>query len=173
MTENEEYALMVDLAKLLKKHGPERFELLATMISSPEFIEKFSGILRTSARVYRAKASPTRTSLAAEVLRLRDLDSRKYELLVSFENKLRTGRILPTLKQMRGFAVTNGLPEIQARSRSSGIQPLIRSMLPLSTEQLAAVVSHAVESSVSRGGLNDWSELITKKMSRSRVQLPP
>lgn len=160
---------MADLAKLLKKYGPERFELLATMISSPDFINKFSAVLRTSARVYRTRANPTRVSLVAEILRLRESDSKKYELLISFENKLRTGRILPTLKRMKSFAVTNGLTEIHAKSRSSAIQQLIRSMLSLSADQLEKVVSRAVESSDSSGGLNEWSEIITKKMSRSRT----
>ncbi|HML02900.1 MAG TPA: hypothetical protein VK487_05950 [Candidatus Bathyarchaeia archaeon] len=169
MIDEKEYDLMLDLAKLLRKHGPQVFESLAGTLSSPEFVEKFTAILMGTARIGRAHVS-NRSPLVRELNRLKEVEPKKYEIIKSFMAEFAAGQILPSLKDVNRFVAENGLPEIKATSRSRSISQLVHSLLKLPSEQLGKILAGLVKGRRSDSSLSEWSEIITKGMSRSTKQ---
>ncbi len=49
MNEGAEFDLLVDLAKLLQKYGPETFDRLAEQLSAPGFVERMTELLSGAA----------------------------------------------------------------------------------------------------------------------------
>lgn len=166
MIGEKEYALMLDLAKLLKKYGPETFESLAGLISSPEFTEKFSAVLVSTAKSGRADVSRRKSSTKG-LSRLKNVEPEKYEIIQSFIAEFKAGRILPSLKEVNRFVAENNLPEIKAESRSRVISPLAHSLLELSPEDLRKILADLLKQGKSDSSLSQWGEIITKGMSRS------
>lgn len=166
MIGEKEYALMSDLAKLLRKHGSEAFESLARLLSSPEFIEKFSAILISTATIGRASVSSRRPP-ARELSRLKEVEPERYGLIKSFMVEFETRRILPSLKDVNRFVAENNLPAVKAESRSRSLSQLVHSLLGLSSEELGKILAGLAKQGRSDSSLSEWSEIITKGMSRS------
>lgn len=166
MINEKEYALIRDLAALLRKHGPEAFEAVARLLSSPEFIDMLTEILMTTATVGRASIS-SRRPLALELEKLKEVEPEKYGIINSFIEAFKARRILPSLKDVKVFVAENNLPEIKAESRSKALSQLTRSLLRLSSEQLQKMLAELIKQGRSDSSLSEWSEIITKGMARS------
>ena len=54
MSDKPDLELLIEVAKLLRKYGPDAFEKLAENLSSPEFSERLTSILSTTARTARS-----------------------------------------------------------------------------------------------------------------------
>lgn len=171
MTDPRELDLLVDLAKLLKKYGPEPFEILARSISSPEMAQRLVALLIGTASIARATpqrkrgaAIPVRDSLSA----LKGSDPEKYKLLTDFHQGLLAKTLLPTLRELRDFARDCELPEIRGSSRQKSISPLIKSLISLPTEELKEKFQALRRHDKDDRSLRGWSNLILDKERRLR-----
>ena len=167
MTLEEKYSLLMDLAKLLRKYDADTFETLARDLDSLEFTERLSSILKTSAKVYRRKSYDEGQSFDRKLKKMTLGEPRKFELLTLLERNLQSKMVLPTLKELKRFAADSSLPEIKSDSRSKAIYPFIRVLAGLPTDRLEKLLSNLHEQVPTEDELSKWSDIITKKMSRT------
>ena len=166
MISDKEYELIRDLNKLLKKYGPEAFEAVARIYCSQDFNEKIASILMANATIGRTGVSSRKFS-AKELAKLKDTEPKKYEIITLFVEEFKAGRILPSLKDAKRFVAENNLPEIRAESRLKAISQLTGSLLKLPQEELEKIFNELSKQGKSDSSLSQWSEIISKGMSRS------
>jgi hypothetical protein len=173
MKTQRELDLLVDLAKLLKKYGPEPFESLAASISSPEMTQHLSVILTQVAKIGRSipktkrKTRPQeRPSIPRSLAALKSVEQGKYQLLMNFYTDLIAKKVLPTLRDIKEFVIDCGLPEVRAKSRQKAISPLIGSLIKLPNEQLIAKIQSLKKYDMGDRSLEGWSNIILDKHQR-------
>lgn len=178
MSDRPEFALLIEIAKLLRKYGPETFESLAENLSTPEFSERLVSVLSTVAKTGRT-VRPKESETAEERRSLRDFRSslvaagktepEKSELLVKFYDGLTAKTILPTLRDIQAFASDMGLPPLKATARDKAVIPLTKALLPLPLEELRARLA-AVKpvSNQDDRSLEGWSNIILDKERRKK-----
>ena len=173
MTTQRELDLLVDLAKLLRKHGPETFESLADSISSPNVIEHLSHVLTHVAKM--ARTTPKTKSEAGlkqqpripkSLITLEHTEPEKYQLVMSFCNDLTAKTVLPTLRDIKEFAIDCGSPEIRAKSRQKAVSPLVSSLLNFPNEQLVARIQSLKKYDTGDRSLEGWSDIILHRQRR-------
>ena len=174
MKQQPELELLADIAVLLKKYGPETFDKLAGLISSPEFTERLTIILGSVARTSRittpkrgsvargAKATPLRDVLQS----LRKSDPQKYQMISSFHTDLIAGEILPTMRDIRSFAAEIGVRDLGASSRDKALGSLVRVLASLEIQELVAKLAKV--STVQQGDrdLEGWTSIILNTKNR-------
>lgn len=163
MTTQKELDLLVDLAKLLKRHGPETFESLATTISSPEMTQELSSILTQVARTGRKTGQKREITIPKSLTALESVEPEKYQLLINFYNDLTAKKVLLSLRDIQDFAANYGLAEIRAKSRHKAISPLFGSLIKLQNKQLIAIIQSVKRYSAGDRSLEGWSNIILKK----------
>lgn len=178
MTNKPEFELLVEITKLLKKYGPETFENLAGNLSTPEFSERLVSILSTTARTARTvrtkePESPeqkraTRDFRSSLVI-LEKTEQEKSALLVKFYDDLMAQTVLPTLREIRAFTSDTGLPPVRATSRDKAIVPFLKTLLPLSLDELKSKLStiRPVSTKDDRS-LEGWSNIILDRERRMK-----
>ena len=146
MTQSDEFALLKDLASLLKKHGPTAFTELAEFLRNPAAVTALISILETSGTAGR-RAGITRPSGKGEsqgtkgimkrlLADINDKDPEKAQPLSRFYGMLSTKRALPTMRDLRGFSDDNGLRPVTASSRDKAIPPLLKDLATRSVEDI-------------------------------------
>ncbi len=178
MSNRPEFELLSEIARLLKKYGPETFESLAENLSSPEFSECLVSVLATAAKVGRtARAKEVETAeqrrsprdFRSSLVAIGATEPEKSELLVKFYDGLTAKTFLPTLRDVQTFASDTGLPPVKAKARHKAIVPLIKALLPLSLEDVKAKLS-AVKpvSTQDDRSLEGWSNIILDRERRAK-----
>ena len=178
MSAPSEFELLGDLAKLLKKYGPEAFTGLAERLSSPEFVEQLIQILSTSAQAAR-QSSPTRTRKPApesfpkdfrfSLVQLEKTDSEKSAFLVRLYDQLMAKAVLPTLQELRSFALSAGLPPLKATSRPKAVVALLEGLSGRTLEELQKLGGHIEPTKSSHDrSLENWTRIILDKDLPSR-----
>lgn len=173
--ERRELDLLVDLAGLLRKHGPEPFESLSASLASPEYSHKLADLLAETARVGRKTGTKDRPSggrRRAEPVRkflesLRSTQPDKYEVLAILHEELTNGAVLPSVRDMRQFAEGLQLPDLRATSRERAIGQLIRSLSSLSAEEIRRGAQRLPRSRLGESSLKGWSDIILHGRSTS------
>ena len=171
MIKGREFDLLADIAELLKKYGPDTFEVLAGFMATPETTQTLIELLQSTAEICRssprANAKPRNTkttrSIRDELASIEVVDSQKYTLLSDFYQALHEKNVLPTLRELRSFVADCGLPEIKADARQKAINPLMRSLIELPTSELAEILRAVPAYSSNDRGLLRWSEIILGK----------
>ncbi len=165
---SKELSLLVDLAGLVKKYGFETFEELADTISSPEITQQLSHILMQVSNT--AKTTPNAEhkkvsdySIPKALIKLQSADNEKYRALIDFHGALVAKEVLPSLKDIKVFALNNGLLEITAESRQKAIGPLITSLIQIPTNQLLDKIKSLKKYGSGDRSLEGWSRIILKK----------
>jgi len=173
MTTQRELDLLVDIAKLLKKYGPEPFELLAASISSPEMTQHLSVVLTQVAKIARSIPKTKRESRLKEkpsvpraLTALKNVNLEKYQLLMNFYTGLNAKSVLPTLRDLQEFAIDCGLPEVRAKSRQKAISPFIGSLIKLPNEQLIEKIQLLKKYDMGDRSLEGWSNIILNRQRR-------
>lgn len=178
MTDKPELELLVEIAKLLRKYGPQAFEDLSSALSSPEFSRCLASVLSGTARQARSlrpegydasdrkqRSRDFRSSLVS----LEEIDPEKSELLVKFYDDLMAQTVLPSLRDIRAFASDAGLPPAKATARNKAMVPLLKTLLHLSTDELRSKLSAVKRvSTTDDRSLEGWSSIILNKDRRSR-----
>jgi len=173
MTTQRELDLLADLAKLLKKHGPDTFESLAESILSPEMTQHLSRVLtqvaktaHTVPKTKREAGSKEESRIPRSLITVKNTEPQKYQLLMEFHNDLTAKTVLPSLRDIKEFAVECGLPEIRAKSRQKAINPLINSLLEFPNEQLIARIQSLKKHDTGDRSLEGWSNIILNRQRR-------
>jgi hypothetical protein len=174
MKTQRELDLLVDLAKLLRKYGPEPFESLAASISTPEMTQHISVLLTQVAKIGRnipktkRKVRPKeKPSIPRSLTALRSVEPEKYKLLMNFHNDLIGKTVLPTLRDIKEFAIDCGLPQVLGESRQRAISPLIGSLTKLAIKQLMAKIGSLKKYDMGDRSLEGWSNIILSRQQRS------
>ena len=172
MSENTRIELMTDLARLLKKHGPEPFEELAREFAREDFIANLLAILGASAdagRRLKAKAAAakkprpakTQNGVAELLRRVEANDAEKADLLRRFYQTLSEKAALPTLRDIRHFAEDNGLGPIKATAREKAILPLFKDMATAPCDKVSRMASRAARYAGDEDrALEGWARII-------------
>jgi len=168
MNDNKEFELLSDLAKLIRKYGPDTFEGLAHALSKPDFIDSFTEVLRTAAKFDRntrrtavkRSSNYNRIDFRSSLERIAMDETEKGKLLIDLYDGLQSKTLLPTLKEMQNFALDNGLPPVKATSRAKAIVPFIKAFLPMPVQDLREYVKRIQSNAPQERGLEGWSDII-------------
>ena len=171
MTQPDQFALLKDIASLLKKYGPNAFTELADFLRNPAAVKDLISILETSGAAGR-RARTTRPSRKGEshgtkgsVKRLltdiNDKDPEKGEMLSTFYGVLSTKRVLPTMRDLRSFAEDSGLRPVTASSRDQAVPPLFRDLATKSVEEIRVILQQ-IRQMDTQGNrtLEGWTDVI-------------
>ena len=174
MTQSDKFALLKDLASLLKKHGPTAFTELADFLRNPAAVTELIFILETSGVVGRRAgitrpfgkgASQGTKGIVKRLLAdINDKDSEKAKLLSTFYGMLSTKRILPTMRDLRAFADDSGLRPVTASSRDRALSPLLQDLATRSVEKINVILKRIrpVDMQGDRT-LEGWTDVILGK----------
>jgi hypothetical protein len=173
---NPELELFVEIAKLIKKYGPETFESLSGKLSSPGYTERLVAILSTTARIARmARVNAPETTkhqkfprdFRSSLVALEKTDKEKSGLLIEFYDDLMAKTFLPTLKDIQAFVADHGLPPAKATARDKAIIPLFKALLPLPLDELKRrLLTLKSVSNKDDRSLEGWSNIILNKSHR-------
>jgi hypothetical protein len=180
VSEISSFALLADLARLVRKHGPTAFSDLSAILRNPEKVEELTTILEAGASAgrrvtnYKAGAPTPRRQVPALSLpllfsRMRTTDPQITDLLSKFYEDLLAKRVLPTLRGLREFAHENHLKGAHAESREKAIGPLIRDLSGHPSDQIASILGRVrpAQSVPDDRSLERWADVILDK-NRSR-----
>ncbi len=181
MTHADKFALLKDLALLVKKYGPTVFSDLAAFLKNPETVAEFVVILEaaeTAGRKARAADSdatpPWEKGAKGRVQRLlSDLakdQAEKARILSVLYEALAAKRALPTARELGNFAVDNGLKAVTARSRDEAINSFLRDLAGRPIEDIRSILGHIQMAGTSDNrSLEGWTDIILgKERSRDR-----
>ncbi|MET0647612.1 MAG: hypothetical protein ABW208_13430 [Pyrinomonadaceae bacterium] len=172
MTNNNEYDLLSDLARLVKKYGPETFETLASQLSRPDFIYQLAEIISTTAKASRiarprkaqGRTTKPRVDFRTSLVELGESEPDKSVMLVQLLDGLMSKAFLPTLRDVRAFVQDNGLPLVKAKTRDKTIVPLVKSLLPMPTEEISMLLRKIQPTQVRNDrSLAGWSDIILRR----------
>jgi len=170
-----EFDLMEDLVKLLKKYGPEPFCQLAKTMSEPNFSQSLIYILDQTVqntknldislpnRNGKQKIEPT---IQKVLLTVKQDDIEKHDLLQQILSDLRSGLILPTMKDIRYFSNLFDLSNVDRGSRTKSIVPLVRALAKLSTEEIKEKEQLFSKNKSEINDLEKWSNLILRSSNK-------
>jgi hypothetical protein len=171
--DKRELDLLVDIARLVKKYGPDAFEALAKSVASPEFSDRLSSILTSMSNAYRAQRQngghrkQTKDSRSF-LVELSKSDPDRGRPLLEFYDRLAAKSVLPALKELKDFASDVGLTHVTAANRNRAIAELVTEMSRLPAqelqEKLAALKCVPVRDDRS---LEGWSKIILGDARRS------
>lgn len=170
MITGREFDLLGDIAGLLKKYGPETFEVLAESMADPGTTQTLVDLLQSTAQISRTSPISKKgtRSIRDELASIEMIDSQKYRLLSDFYQALQEKSALPTLKELRNFASDCGISDVGANARQKAINPLMRSLIKLPTNELAETLRAVPAYSRNDQSLQGWSAII---LGKDRVQL--
>jgi hypothetical protein len=174
MRTQQELDLLVDIAKLLKKYGTEPFESLAETISSPEITQHLSHILTQVVRIAstipkmeRKIETKQKPSIPRSLIALMNVEPEKHQFLMNFYTDLIAKTVLPSLRDIKEFALDCGLPEVRAKSRPKAINPLIGSLTNLPIEQLKTKIQQTLKKyDIDDRSLEGWSNIILNRQRK-------
>jgi hypothetical protein len=174
MKNQREIDLLIDIAKLLRKYGPESFVSLAKTISSPEMVQYVTTILTQVVSITRTIPKTKRDFRPKEIISepasltaLKITEPEKYQLLKNFYNDLIGKRVLLTTKDIKEFGVECGFPEIHTKSRKQAISLLIDLLIKLPVEIIMAKIQLVNKYDSGERSLEGWSNIILNRERNS------
>jgi hypothetical protein len=172
--EHVEFDLLADIAKLLRRHGPEAFEALAKSLSSPEWAARLVAILNASAKVARDVGTngghqAHRRELRSSLVELETNDPARSATLLKVYDALMSKSILPMLRDVHSFALEQGFPPLKASTRPKAVEELLRAMMSIPYEQVQRIISSMPVTSVRDDrSLEGWTRLILDENNRAK-----
>jgi len=171
MSDRRELDLLIELAKLVRKYGPEPFEALGTSLKSGETLKHLETIVAgmgSAARRVRREGQQYKTRRTASSIPkvpspIKTGNNEKDEMLTRFRDDLIEGRLLPTVRDIKSFSENQKLAGLAATSRSKSIGPLIKSLAVLPTERIKAILRGVERREKGDRDLEGWSNIILQK----------
>jgi hypothetical protein len=173
VTQTDKYALLRDLAQLVRKHGPAVFSELAAFLRNPEAVAELITVLEAAETAgRRARVTESGNAIGGGLPHLfseiKKGDPAKAQILSGFCGALAAKRALPTLRELRTFAHDNGLRTVNATSRDKAIAPLIRDLAARSLEEIHSLLGRvSMAGTTGDRSLEGWTDVILNKQ-RSR-----
>lgn len=165
-----EFALLEDVARLLRKHGSETFEALAAMLDDPVRLRYVAAVLHAGASsAARVSAEPKRDRLRRVAAKLATGTTAEERTLFALAHELDTGVLEPSLRDVRRAAEVAALPAPHAKRRRDALGELIENLLKLPSADLERAV-RSVRSALapSERSLAGWDDLIERSRSETR-----
>jgi hypothetical protein len=165
-------ALLGDLIRLLRKHGPEAFKSLAASLGDAGWSDRMAAILTAVAEATpqrRITSRPTRSRSTFERVnaQLQHLDPERLTLLRPIAERLVAGEWLPRMKDVAEFTAIAGFPALRTKSRSDAIVALVRNMAAMPADQLERLAQELGASvGEDQRSLEGWNRII----ERSRAE---
>ncbi len=168
MTHDRTAALLEDLARLLRKHGPETFEALAELLGSPRFPETISKLLKTTAREGHARGirrkdpderTPTRSPAFATI---QSSDPERNCVLSQIQTKLLSGRTFPRILDLQNLAESIRAPVKPSQRRTQVIDAIVLSLLNRPLDELSNILKR-IDAPEPVSSLRGWSDIILPK----------
>jgi len=161
----EDAQLLAELARLIDRYGPERFARLASVLRNPEEARELATVVEGALVVRRStnsrKGQANQTPLGSRILEiLKKSEPEKYQLLASFRDDFAAGKILSSMRLVRGFADENGIVLGSVSSRDKAITPLLRSMAALPLSRVQTLVQETAREQADDRSLASWSDVI-------------
>ncbi len=175
MTSADKFALLRDLAHLMKKYGPAVFSDLAGFLRDSGAVAELVMILEAAeiagrkARVAESRVAPGgakggKGSVQNLLSELEKDQPEKAKVLSGFHGALAAKRALPTLRELRSFAIDNGLKGVSAMSRDKAISPLLRDLAARSLEDIRSMLGRIrMEDTAGDRTLEGWTDVILDK----------
>lgn len=173
--DDAQMALVVDLARLLKKHGSETFETLARNLRNPQLALQLGEVLSTIAaaapKTAHAKSGSSRGSAdrldrLAQNLARTDTEA-ELAVRTLVESWLR-GEPLPRLRDLKAFAERNGLAIPTSRSRRDAAADVLSDLLSMHQSDVGRFLQDlVVPARPDDRSLEGWSRII----ERSRAEI--
>lgn len=154
--------LLVEIARLLRRFGPEPFEQLAREVSNAEFAASLERLLTgaaKNARVARRAPSGTKDVLAD----LKMDQPEKFAVLTELRQRLVEKQALPHLADVQAFEEKNGIQLTSGHSRARAIEGLVRALAPLPLDQVKRIAQSIPVTAEGRSDLKGWSDLIMER----------
>jgi hypothetical protein len=178
MSETSEFDLLQDLARLLRKHGPEAFGKLAQRLGDPQFAEQLQQILSFGVRAAQLKDEQKEGSenqggsakdFRLQLVELGRADPERSALLVRLYDDLMAKTVLPTMPELRSFAQSSGLPVPRTSARARAVVEFLQSLQqqPLDEVRQAATRLPAAGGPGDRS-LESWTRVIFDKSLRPK-----
>lgn len=161
----EDAQLLAELARLIDRYGPERFARLACVLRNPEEARELAAVVEGALVVRHPtnsrKGQANRPPLGSRILEtLKKSEPEKFELLASFRDDFAAGKILPSMRQVRGFADESGIMLGSVASRDKAVTPLLRSMAALPLSRVQTLVQETALKQADDRSLASWSDVI-------------
>lgn len=169
--------LLVDLARLFRKHGADAFNALSKAISAPDVAQRLATLLEGVSRAGATAAGSARrrvpraggTKVVEDLLAaLKESDPQKHQLLAAFREGFLSGAILPSLKDVRVFAARWDLSLERAESRRKAFAPVMRALSELPAEQIADKLKSVSGGQEVDRELQGWTRLILDRERRPK-----
>lgn len=165
MSKPEEFDLLVDLAKLLKKYGPDTFNNLATHLNNADFTKSLAEILEKTAKTASTtkdnSVQPARREFRASLLAQTEIEPEKGALLIHLYDGLMSKTFLPTLRDLQAFAADTGISLPKITSRDKAVVPLVKAVASMSLQDAEKHISHLKPALNSQDRtLEGWSNII-------------
>lgn len=178
MNDKKDLDLLVEIAKLLKKYGPETFESLASNLSSPDFSGYLIDILSKSARTAKSvkinqgassKKRKTQRDFRESLVELGKSEPDKSKLLLDFYERLVEKAVFSTLRDIQTFLTDQGFQAPKAKARDKAIIPFMKVLMSLSLGKLKDCLDE-INSLTARNdrSLRGWSDIILDKERRQK-----
>lgn len=165
--------LLLDLTKLLKKHGPETFRTLAVALRDPEQLASLGETLVTlskeSARFGTAKRDrhSQANGLRGQLDALANTAPDKANLLRQLWEGLMSSESV-TVSELRNYARRAGLPQLKSGERARVVQAFVTSLIALDTSQIQHHIEQIPKAfTENENDLAGWSRIILDPELRS------
>lgn len=173
MIAQREFDLLSDLARLLKKYGPEAFKELARILRDPELNKNLIEIVEATGsfvqslspkKIRNDNTQVRQTGIRQLIADLAEKEPIKAELLSRFNDALTAKIACPSLKDLRAFAMDNGLEAIKATSRDRAIYQILKNLAAFSEEEIKSIISRArIDNKAGDRSLEGWTGVILAK----------
>lgn len=168
MSQAQNAELLADIARLLKKHGPDAFADLAHQMKDGQLQETLVSVLDSSAksgRRFGVKAAGKRVATKRPgkplfLVKLEQDDPQKAAVINEIYRQLLAKTMLPSLRDIQLFAESNGLPPVTAKSRIQAVSSLLQDMASEPTARIEKLRS-AIKENENRS-LDGWAEVILR-----------
>lgn len=155
--------LVVDLARLLRKYGPDEFIRVAQLVRSAEFADALAQLLTTFAFVGRAESGrrPERGAKTVEnvIENLRQRDPERHALLTDIWRRLQEDPTV-TLRDLDSLYRLAAVEPSRSRSRQRAAVGLLRALAEKPTDDVRRIAEALPRRDSRPGGLMGWADII-------------
>jgi hypothetical protein len=151
MSQEGKFELLIDIARLIKKYGPDTFEELANYLRKKETFNSLIELLKTSSKAAKVVSSPTliiqaekkKVGIKGFLSRMEKTEPIKAHILSAFHDELLAKAVLPNLREIKDFASDSGLRLITAGSRDKAIFPLLKDLGTRQIDEIKTIINNA------------------------------
>jgi hypothetical protein len=147
--------LLGELARLLRKYGPDEFEHLASMLVDPKFAGTLESVLRSV-----AKAAPKSKEKETPVHQFQ-VGGEQEPVVARIRKRLEDKRAYPRVQNLEdeGRRLGVHIPESGFKTRKEAIDSILSLIRGQSAEEAAQILEH-LKMPEQRGSLQEWSRII-------------